>query len=194
MIQQISIRLTRLILRNNLGAEENFDWYVFGFEKLIEKLINYPILFLVGLCLGKPLEGVLFLLFFALLRMRTGGYHAPSRVVCTIASAVLVAVCLWVGIVLPPLGVLILLAILPICGVVIFVFAPINHPNLHLDESEMQQNRRFSRITFLIQVVVVGCLFFLGAPSSLVVMSCLGIITATATILLAKICRQEVVE
>lgn len=189
MVQRISIRLTDILMQNQVGDSDKYDWYVYGFELLLGKILSYSLLLLVALLLGEPIQLVVFSVFFLTLRKRSGGYHASKNWVCALSSAVLFALC--VGLVQRvTFSIWLALAIVVVAGAVVFALAPINHPNLHLDSDEVAQLRKSSRLVFGAEAALIAIIWALGLyPYAFMAALAVGLVAAT--MLLAKLTGQE---
>lgn len=192
MIRQISTSLANTLVANKYVDQEDHGWYVYGFEMLFSRIINYSMLFLVGLLCGKPLLSLLYMGIVFLMRGYTGGFHAKSSFVCMASSLVLLVGVLQLTSVIPQAATIALLLLLIPCGIVVFLFAPVNHPDLVMDEAEIRKNKVLSRLAYSVTTTLTVILFFAGVDASVIQIMCFAIITVAVLILLAKIVKQEV--
>lgn len=152
--------LIELLADNNIIEKDRSDEYLYYITVLVEKTIVYCVLTIQLFLLKKPIEGFIFLCCLMLLRRTTGGYHADCFLKCFMGSVLLVL--LSVMAVTPFLMEYkyIALIALVVSVMIIYLFAPVNHPNLNLNKKEWTQNRKLSRLILLIQLLVI-CLGFL---------------------------------
>jgi accessory gene regulator B len=160
----VNSAVTRLV---ELGSveEENRDIYEYGLQMLLSTAINLAITVALGFVFGVPLETLAMFIPFTVLRSVSGGYHAKSFVGCVVASAIGIAATITAikyapdDAILPASIVLFALAI-----ITIFAFAPAEHPNRPLSESEINRFRKLSRLTVIILTAVSAALFILKVP------------------------------
>lgn len=76
-------------LVNNGAQEKNKDLYRYGAECLLYELISNTILLIFGLLSKRFIDMILWLIFFTILRVNVGGYHAKNHITCIILSTLL---------------------------------------------------------------------------------------------------------
>ena len=84
--------------------------------------------------------------------------------------------------------VLFFLVIISIC--VLFIFSPVNHPNLNLSKEEMSDCRKGVYVAILTEVLIASCLYLLSGILHIFIAS--AIILCALTVILAKLLRQEI--
>ena len=93
MINQMANKVASVFVDFGLSSEENADIYAYAVEAIIALIINLLIAVVVSLIFGMLLEGVAFILIFAVLRRIAGGYHADSHKRCiAIFSGIVITV------------------------------------------------------------------------------------------------------
>lgn len=163
---------------------------VYGLTLLFEKTVTYLLLMGIALFLGKPIEGIVFAVCFVLLRQTTGGFHAETFPGCLAGSAlsfyfaveIMVA---WLQCHLWISNGLLLMAV--IC---VWVWAPVNHPNLLLTKDEIKKNRLWSRCVLLIEGSFIVLGYVLHRQWQQYIVS--AVILCAVFMLIAKLIGQEV--
>lgn len=153
MLKKMAEQLVQRQVRKGYLQEEQQALYSYGYEALLNQLINILFACVIAAVFQAPLQVLVFLIGYIPLRSYSGGYHANTNGVCTLVSAFLTAgVCLasrWM-----PLNVKI--AVLPlgflVSGLMIFLFAPVWDKNKKLDETETACYKRRSRIIWMVEV------------------------------------------
>lgn len=193
-MNSLAVYLTRFLIENSIVEEEMEEEYIYGFQRLVGKVINYTTL--VGLALYSKalIPGIIFMVVFFSLRGRTGGYHAKTSVQCYLGTVIIYLVMSQV--VVPTIlgKVYVYIVVTVISGVTILLFAPVNHPKLLLDVQEVKMCKKSSRWLFLL---ISGCIwtaYALHAKQICLAYAVMGLGLDAALILIAKMVGQEVKE
>ncbi len=165
MITKLCRIIVDFFIREKIFPEEQRDIYEYGFELSISSVIGIFIVLAIGLVSGKFWESVVFYIVFCFTRLFTGGFHAPSYLLCKLVFAgVLVAVLLinWLfhGIEDYYWFVLYLYSLIIVCQ-----FAPVDNPNKRLDRREKIRCKIISIIEMVVWLAVM--LLFMSFNSEL---------------------------
>lgn len=145
--------------------EENRDIYEYGLQMLLSTAVNLAITAALGFIFGVPLETLAMFASFTALRSVSGGYHAKSFAGCVAASAVGIAATIAAVKYAPDAAILPVSIVLFLPAIIlIFAFAPAEHPNRPLSESEIHRFRKLSRLTVIVSAAVSAALFILKVP------------------------------
>lgn len=155
MLAKISRHIVDWQICRGILKEEERAVYQYGYELLLNQVINILIAALIAIAFKAPEAVIIFLLSYIPLRSFCGGYHAGTNLTCTIVSAfILCSVCLITGYVQGSF----LLNWYPISfavsGYFIFRYAPVEDRNKPLDKTETMRYRSRSRIIWGIQTVI----------------------------------------
>lgn len=192
MIHRVSVRMTLYMIRKGVGDENRYAWYVYGLEIILGKILNYSLFLLFGLCTGKLAHTLVFLLFFVLLRRFTGGYHLNKDWLCTLCSLAMLAVSLPASRYLAGAPFLSACFFVGGSAAVVFLLAPVNHPNLSLTDKELAHNRHWARLLFCIEGLAVLLCKGFGFFPEMTAMACMALAFVSITIVLSKVTKQEV--
>ena len=143
----------RMIGQEILESEKR-DEYIYALTIRAEQVITYTLLAMVCLWTHNILEGLIYAVAFKGIRQYSGGYHAKTLLGCLVGTiAMLLAVVRWIAPFLQthPI-VMIFLVIISIC--VLFIFSPVNHPNLNLSKEEMSDCRKGVYVAILTEVLI----------------------------------------
>lgn len=184
--------LTRCLIDNNVVEKELEEEYIYGFQKLFGKLLNYTTLIILSIYYDVFVPGIIFMIVFFSLRERTGGYHMKTAFQCylgTVGSYLLM-----IRIAVPVImGKVFFYSVITVISIlIIFLFAPVNHPNLLLNKQEMEVCRQSSR---WLAILVSGCIWIAYAlqPKEIcIAYAVMGAGMDAVMILMAKIAGQEV--
>lgn len=187
-------RLTDCLIANQITSDDYREQYVYGLEVFLEKILNFGTLLILSFVNQDFVPNIFFMITFFSLRGRTGGYHAKHAVTCYIGSIAIYYVMshLIVPIVLQHKYEGILIGILMVSIVVIFLLAPVNHPNLHLDDFEVIKCRRMSRRLIIAECLGLLIFMWLHISPRCISYAVMGIGTDAGLLLIAKMIGQEV--
>lgn len=147
--------LTRICLSKEIITPEEAEWFSYGIIRRLSTLFAFFILFPIGCYFSTWDTALSFLLSFFFLRKRTNGYHAKSFVGCLFFS--ICSMYIVFSLILPKVTREIALFSSITSSVIIFVFAPFNHPNLRLTKSEQQISARKAKTNTVLLTILVLC-------------------------------------
>lgn len=162
MINNLSVRLTKILLDKGSITEDERDLYIYGFFMLLSQLVYFILACIFGLLFQCFFKSVIFYIAFQFIRRYAGGYHAATETRCEILSSLSI---------LGSMGIvklsesydfqLALLLITLVSAVCIFVLCPLDTPEKPLTKKEFQYFRKISRIILLVIFFVVIISYFL---------------------------------
>lgn len=163
MIEKLSIKWVDWLMQN--GADpENRDVLEYGAECAISELVANVVVFLFAFLLHSTLEMLVWQLFWLPLRLCIGGYHSPrNHLTCIIISTGLAIGC----VLLAPLVISIewfIWPVLVICGIIVFVVAPVLHPNHPISENRKSKMKRNGRVIFIFEAAIILFFNFINMP------------------------------
>lgn len=160
MINKISALLSEEIgLRLNSSDNER-EIYAYSIEVLLSLFINLIILSFTAYVLKKPVELLIFIIFFSGLRSFAGGYHAKTHLECISLSFCLFIISALSSIYLKEYGKVILFLGVLFSLIMIFLLAPTETENKPLSERERKKYKKISRIIVIILSLLAICLYF----------------------------------
>lgn len=188
----IASKFVDYLIANGIASISMRQIHIYGFEVILGKALNYGILLLLSYINGNMLQTLLFMLIFFSLRGRTGGYHAKKASSCCFGTIIIYFAVS--GLVVPFLSnnIYAIWGIVIFSTIVIFSIAPINHPNLGLDEQEVKGCKKVSR--WLTMLAVLGVVLSIRFNINQVYVASIvaGIGLDAGLLLFAKILKQEV--
>lgn len=152
MMRQIN-KLVKKI--ENLGyiSEEKAPWLQYALEKRLSSFVAYIVMIIIGLVIADPITLLAYFFSFSILRNRISGFHAK-----TIGKCILFSI----------LGEVFFLKILPllwnqliasisfcISFLIIWLFAPYNHPNINLTTSEISACSKSAKLRLVALTISV---------------------------------------
>ena len=171
------------------------QWLRYALEKRITSVVAFAPLLLVGLLTTNPARMLAFFITFYMLRSRTNGYHAKSVGGCILYSMVGEVFYL---IVLPVLwNEIIAFTALSMSIILIWLYAPYNHPNMDLSSEEITACAKSAKWLLSMLIIVLSALY-VWKQYQLALGILLGIVMTASTLAIAycsqKLCRKRVRE
>ncbi len=156
----LAIKITDYLIAKGVSEPGERDYYIYGCEILLLKLVNVGTLLGIAFSMGKSLEGIILLLTFMTLRKYTGGFHLNSALSCYIFTALSYGISLYLCTEYK-VSKEICIVIVFISYVVIASCAPIDNPNLNLTVGEVKamkkQLRKLLLVLLVAFVVMISC-------------------------------------
>lgn len=148
-MEKLSEKIIKYMIENSVFLEDDKEIYAFGLTQMIRVLLTIITTIFIGFSFGKIIESVVFVVFTALIRTNSGGYHSDSPLGCYLISVVSIVAMLCL--VTKQVYSVKLIIILLIVSFVIFIkYAPIGHVNKVLDDIEVSTYKRRLLLVLLI--------------------------------------------
>lgn len=128
-------------------------------------LLNVLTAFLIGLVTEKLFVVAVFTLSFMVLRSYTGGYHSDSRIFCYFGSNLVLFIPVYTEILFVWTDNYILIILLALAVGIIMVCSPMHSKNRKLDEAEQKHFGRKARVITVVQLIILGILWYGGVTS-----------------------------
>lgn len=153
MENKLSKRFSEYLLRENLITPEMFDVYVYGMELLLSFIISTVIILSIGILLHKPMQTIVFLGMFILLRRYTGGYHAKTYLRCKVITISTYLVVIALSELFTPTAIWhILFGIIGF--LTILTLGPIENPNKPLTVGEKKKYKIIGLCLFITTLII----------------------------------------
>ncbi|MGN0304991.1 MAG: accessory gene regulator B family protein [Lachnospiraceae bacterium] len=191
MVQKTINKLVELMAQEKLIEEEQREAFSYTYLFWTEKLLTVGSLCVIGMGLRNLINTIFFLLFFLVLRKRTGGFHANSFLGCYAGSvglylAVVLSSGIWIQHMLL-LGIMLCFSILAI-----EVIGTVNHPNMDMSGEELRESKRAARIIAILEGAAILFLTYAGIDRVTIGYMAMGMIICAFLLCIAKIIKQEV--
>lgn len=157
MVSKMAMKVVECLINNGIINENDRVIYQFGAESLLMNFVHYLIMELIGWRMGFPVETVIFIIFYKLLRINAGGHHFESSKVCFVSSCILVILTfLPMYFLSKEILVKNLDLIFAIEMLVIFFYSPCDNHNKQMNDFE---KREYKKRTLILLVVLCGIYF-----------------------------------
>lgn len=136
--------LTEKLIRDGVVEQENREVILYGLEAVTSNVIALLITVAVGACFGGGTEGFILWCFIFPLRKSAGGYHAKTKMRCTIVSMGMLLLAFW-SLFATEWSMKAYMLMGSGFGLLIFLLAPIGNANKQLDLEELRVYRKQTR-------------------------------------------------
>lgn len=86
MLLRVTERIAFFLYDKKIIQKEDIRWCVHLFQKWILNTVSYTILYFIGCYIATPVQVILYLLNFEVLRRKSDGYHAKTPFRCILLS------------------------------------------------------------------------------------------------------------
>ena len=164
MSERIAAKLADIAWESGIISEDDRDLYIYSYQILIERTVSWACILFIALFFGTLYPyALIFAAFYLSLSMFTGGWHAPSFILCFFMS---VGVFLGFSLVEPlladALSINALMIIVAFCAVGIGLLRPAAHPNKPMDDRGMKRCRRVAVVVLILQSFIAFVFFAMG--------------------------------
>lgn len=191
MIEKMALKLVNQMEMEKIISKSSCEYYEYALITMVENIVTAGTILLLGLFFEKFLHTICFWVFFISLRKRTGGFHANKFWQCYLGTvityiALIQAIPMLCGTPAVMYGMLFLAMIL------IYAMGTINHPNMDMNKSELQESKKAARLIVVMEIMIIAVLVYLKADILYIGYMSGAIILCAFLMCLAKIIKQEV--
>lgn len=191
MIEQITRKFVNLLLKDGLISIAEYEEFMYVLLGDIESLVVIVSILFLSVMVKQIIPTISFLACFFTLRKRTGGYHLNSYFKCYMGTLCLYLMITAIAYIISGYT-KVLIGSSMIATLVIIWIGSINHPNMDMENDELQNSKIMSRIIVVLEFSVILFLNYLGINEMIVAYSSLAIILCAVLLILAKLTGQEV--
>ncbi len=187
----MAVRITDYLIKHKVVSMNVREEYIYGFEILTGKIINYGTLLGLAYQNGNLIPTIFFMFVFFSLRGQTGGYHCKHTLSCYLCTWIIYMM-IWI---IPPLLLqsrYIIVTVSILSTMIILLVAPVNHPNLRLSNEEIFICRRFSRRITLLIITGIFISLWLNVIHVSVLYAATALAMDAGLLVIAKFIKQEV--
>lgn len=196
MIKRLSENIASFLLRQDVIQKEEKEIYVYGFEYIISIAISIISILVTAITLNCMIETIGLVFGFMIIRSVAGGYHAKTHFRCQLSSYMVYLInILMLCAIDRYLNSLLILKLSILAVLIIFAFAPIDHPNKPFSEEEFIIFKKKSRqfVVALTVITFIGSLIF-ERYQILFLSIVFGVLTAAISILTVIIKKRGVLQ
>lgn len=191
MLEKLVNNIVTQMSDAKLIEEKQKEQYAYALELLIERTITLGSIVVISFFIEKIISTILFLLFFLELRKRTGGFHFDEFFVCYLGTIFSYLMMIFVSELLVN-NQSILFGMLAVSIGIIEWIGAVNHPNMHMSDSEFTGTKKAARILALLEGLIIFCFLLVRVEMIYIVNMSVAIILCAILLCVAKIKKQEV--
>jgi len=184
-MEKFSKKVVARLCTSGAIQEDDREVYEYSLGILLVGISHSLTVFLIGLLLGMFVESLVLFASFFLIRKFAGGYHASKHWQCYLFTIVTVAGALLLSRVLLTQANMLFYVVLGVSAAIIFVFAPVGHPNKPLSAKEKKVYRLISW-ALCCALAALAVIMFLWVAKSIGLSIGMGLVVGAFTLLLAK--------
>ena len=160
MLNKASNKIAEILIKQKIVDKDDVEIYQFGIYQAISFFVNILSTIVILAVYDMFFEGLLFCLFYFLLRCYGGGYHAKSPVYCYILSVLLIIVEMNL-INYFKQNIFVNFLIIPSC-LIVWILSPIETDNKKLDNLERKVYQGRTRVILLVSILSAILLYVLN--------------------------------
>ncbi|HBF4443216.1 TPA: accessory gene regulator B family protein [Clostridioides difficile] len=153
MFKKMAIKITTILVDNNLINIKEYHIYSYGFEVIIASFINIIFALSLSLIFHKFIHVLIFLICYSSIRQFSGGYHANNHKSCIFIFLIIVLITIYASNYINTVKHFPIIIIFLLLNYFSILFlAPLEHKNnpLSLDEK-----KRYSKISKLLVTIIL---------------------------------------
>ncbi len=158
MLKKASENLTEKLLRYKIIETDNKQYYLYGIELLLIKMVFYLSVFSLAIITNTIWSSIFFIFSFITLRQYTGGYHCHRFWKCFLLSMLIYIIMILIALNLKNEMVVFFIVLALLASFIIVLRAPLNNVNKPLDVQEWKKYQMIS----IILVICYLCSIFIG--------------------------------
>ena len=167
-MNKIAEKLVNWQIRKNIIKAEDRPAYVFAYETLLLRIMNFLIAVAVGLLMKNLLGVLVFLAAYIPLRTHAGGYHARNSLNCTILSTIMIIIVAFVTklsfVMDTPGGVPVFFVLGIVCYAGILIMSPVADENKPLSDDEIKKYGKRAYMIGTAEAAVAAVCLWAGQP------------------------------
>lgn len=144
-------KLLRSVAQSHEMDEEELEVIAYGMEILLQKIFFFIGAIIISLAMRALVQGIAFMVLFAILRQNAGGVHMNSKISCAASSAAIFITSLFlINLATKYSEAYIVLLCLSVFGIIILLaIAPVDTPNKRVTEIQKKKNSLKVKIILL---------------------------------------------
>ena len=191
MVEKMVLKLVNRMEREYIIEKTNREYYQYALITMAEHMIAVVSMLVIGMLFKQFVPTIIFLIFFLSLRKRTGGYHADKFWQCYLLTMITYIGVIQIAYTFSKKPFIMYEILVPaVLG--IEIIGTVNHPNIDMNQTELQQTKKAARLLVLIELVVITASVVLEINQLYICYMSLAIILCSFLMCLAKILKQEV--
>lgn len=147
--------IVNFFICKNIFPEEQREIYQYGFELWVSSVIGILIVLAIGIISGKFWESIVFYIVFCFTRLFSGGFHAPTYLLCKITFGTVLILVLFLDWLLCNITEFYWYILYFYSLIIVCTFAPVENHNKTLTELEKIRSKVISIVEMVIWLAVM---------------------------------------
>lgn len=177
-----------LYVHSSDNSKASLEIYIYGFELLLSTFMGCISIFLISFLIDQILSSLIFLLIFCPLRGYSGGYHSSTYLRCLFSSTFLYLIVVTTSIHLAntfPIYFSLLFSAL--ATLLIFLFAPMTHPNHPISHQRYIRSKFISRCFAIVLFFLICILILIHTHANIIFLISLSKLAVAILMIIPKI-------
>lgn len=192
MLKKISKNMAHFFVVQNAAKPEYEEVYAYGAEILLSTIINGCIAATIAILTKTIIPSIIFLTVFIVMRRTAGGYHADTHMGCMgILIIVHTAFVILIKNISAEVSVIFSIGSVILAPLLVYIFAPAEHPNKPLKDSERKTLRK-KAVTYVTIISAINIILILLRHVDVSVYISSGLYVSTIAMLSEVIVHQGV--
>ena len=154
MIEKMALKLVDQMEKEKIISKSSCKYYEYALISVAEHAITVGTMLLLGFIFRQFLPTICFMVSFFSLRRRTGGFHANKFWQCYLGTVITYIAVIQVVPVLC-INQIIMYGMLFLAIILICIMGTINHPNIDISKSELQESKKAARLVVIMEVMII---------------------------------------
>lgn len=156
MVLKLAEKIAFCLFRRGYIEENEINIYKYGYSIVIDGIIDYTVLLILGILIGRLFMVCIFAVVFSGLRQFTGGYHADRRWKCISLSSFLCLVCVLGAFIIPVEIEKVYIPVISFISMAVIIKnAPVQSKAKKWNDVLVEKNRRKAVISSVILFVII---------------------------------------
>lgn len=183
--------IVSVIEKNDSISEEEKEEIRYGLEIIFLKVLFWILVLVTGVIMGCFWECVIYNILFFLLRSNAGGYHAATRTRCLIQSEITVVIALTVIRICKEslYGFIVLTVVALLCGIAVWILAPVDTESRQLDADEIRRFGGRSRVILVAETSIGIAAYFFGSKA--IACAAMAAVTTSGLLVFAEYLKKS---
>lgn len=176
MISVLSNKIALILHKNDDENLIDIEVYSYGLELIISTLANVLVMVILSVVFGCFKEMVFYFMFFSMLRVFAGGYHASTHLKCILFYSTTSLMVIWIvrNVFSNGYGILLVVLAFILATLLVLRYAPVDSVNKPFSETERKIYRLRSKQVILVQSVVLLILFIVYKDTTIYMLCCVS--------------------
>ena len=188
MYRKLSVNITDSFIARNVVGEDDREIYEYSLEVFLSDFVYFTVAALSAMFSGSVLQSLIFFSGFFLIRKYAGGFHADTYTRCHFLfwlNQVLMIIA--VKEISPKIQCWLSILFAVLSFILVLLFAPVDNENKPFTNEEKRKFRNRSRITVIIELIVIMTLYVINALNQYTFCLMLGSVSVSISLAAAKI-------